>query len=328
MRLFCLGFLWLSVGMLSGCSNVNFGIMPVEQKFSQNILYNNKVDILWVVDNSSSMQKHQERLNQEVPKFVEKLKTLKLDFQMGVVTTSVGYAGASGGQLIGTPKILNAKTKNLEVLLTQRVLAGEDGSNLEQGLNSMKTVLSPSYLTGEGAGFLRSEALLVIIALSDEDDFSVTDRATSFNTFSNFLDTIKPDHEDGTKSWIMNFIGVLSMTSQCRAYNDYSSVGEKYLDLVNYSGGVQSSICTDSLTTAVSNVRARITQILTDFKLSAYPQLDTLVVKLNGQDVPQDSTNGWSYHVQGNFIRFNGTSVPGAYDAISVNFTPGAGPPG
>lgn len=317
-------FVGIVTYLTTACSGVDFGVIPIQDNFSQSILYNNKVDILWIVDNSSSMQKHQERLNEQIPQFVQKLNTLKLDYHIGVVTTSMGSSAATGGKLIGSPKYLTQKTSQLESKLTERMLAGEDGSNLEQGLSSMETVLSSDYLAGEGKGFLRSDALLVVIALSDEDDFSVSDRNTSLTRYSSFLDTLKPAYEDGTKAWLMNFIGVLSLSSQCLSYNDYSSVGNRYLDLVDYSGGVKSSICTSNFSTAVSNVRARIIQILTDFKLSGYPVIETIVVKLNGVVVPQNETNGWTYFSQGNFIRFNGTYVPGAYDKISVDFTPGA----
>ncbi len=46
------------------------------------------------------------------------------------------------------------------------MIVGEAGSNNERGLESMQTVLSSSYLSNEGRGFLRNDALLVVIALS------------------------------------------------------------------------------------------------------------------------------------------------------------------
>jgi hypothetical protein len=306
------------VGCGNGASS-SFDVDQSSQKFGQKILYNNKVDIVWIVDNSSSMQQQQNRLSQQIPTLVAALQSLKMDYHMVAITTSMGLDG-NGGRFVGSPAILTSATPDLQNVLASRIVQGEGGSNNERGLLSLETVLSPGYLAGEGAGFLREDALLAVISLSDEDDKS----EHSASTVAAFLDHLKPEVNNGRKSWIFNFIGVLDNSSQCRTYNDYSEPGLKMIQLAQLSGGNTESICSNTLGSAVNNIKARIVQILTDFYLASRPLEATIRVAVNGQLVEKSSTNGWSYFQDGTkyVVRFNGTAVPPADADIRIDFTP------
>ena len=207
-RLLAGGMLALSL-FAGACSPVNYGIVSKNESFGQTYTYNNKVDILWVVDNSSSMQQHQSRLSDQIPEMVSKLNSLKMDYHMGVITSSMGGDNADGGKLIGSPKYLVPSTGNLTNLLRTRLIVGQTGSNNEKGLESAETVLSAGYAGGEGKGFLRDDALLVVIVLSDEEDKSRS-VATAVDYYKNFFDSVKRPWADGSRSWVLNFIGVLS----------------------------------------------------------------------------------------------------------------------
>lgn len=306
---------------LGACSSgVNFDLPATSDNFAQNVTYNNKVDILWIVDNSSSMLKHQQTLSTQVPDLVAKLNSIKMDYHMAVITTSMGGASPDGGKFIGSPKYVTASTPNLVSTLQSRMIVGEAGSNNERGLESMERALSANYLANEGQGFFRSDALLVVIALSDEDDKSAVSNASTY--YTNFLDGIKAPWVDGSRSWVFNFIGVIPTSSNCSTFNDYAESGLRFIDLVNESGGVQESICSTNLSSAVGNIRARIYQILTDFKLTKRPVIETISVVINGQTIPRSTTNGWDYIEASNLIRFYGSAVPAADASIKVDFKP------
>lgn len=306
--------------LVVACSNVKFDLPPTSEKFDQKIAYNNKVDIIWIVDNSTSMLKHQKNLSAQIPDLVQKLNTLKMDYHIAVITTSIGGDHPDGGKLIGSPKFLTATTPDLESSLKNRMIVGEVGSNRERGLESLYNVLSPAYVNNEGVGFLREDALLVIIALSDEDDKSAV--SNPFKYYSEFLDKIKQPWVDGSRSWVFNFIGVLPSSVNCRTFNDYAEAGLIFIDMVNFSGGVKESICSTNFSTAVSNIRSRIYQILTDFKLAKKPVIESIVVTIDGQSIPRDSTNGWDYVEPLNAIRFYGAAVPAADADIKIDFKP------
>lgn len=296
----------------------SFDLDQTEQNFGQKILYNNKVDIVFIVDNSTSMTQHQSRLSQQIPALVSALRSLKMDYHIVAISTSMG-AGGNGGQFLGSPTVLTGQTGDLEALLQQRIAQGETGSNNERGLASLETALSTSYLSTGGAGFLRDDALLAVIELSDEDDKST--KTASY--YATFLDKLKPASVEGRKSWIFNFIGVLENTSACRTFNDYSEVGLIQMQLAEISGGNKESLCSSNLSSAVSNIKARIVQILTDFYLKSRPLKHTLKVMVNGKLVSESVTNGWTYIEDGAkyIIRFTGEAVPPADADIRVDFT-------
>lgn len=310
----------ISTFLMACNQGVKFDLPPASNNFGQSITYNNKVDILWIVDNSSSMLQHQQSLSAQVPGLVTKLNDLKLDYHMAIVTTSMGGLNPDGGRFIGSPKFLTPVCPDLVNNLTSRMIVGEAGSNNERGLDSMEKALSPSYLANEGAGFLRADALLVVIALSDEDDKSAV--SNPVNHIVSFLDGIKQPWPDGSRSWVFNFIGVLSMSGTCKTFNDYSEAGLTFMGIANISSGVRESICNSNLSLAVSNIHARIAQILTDFKLSKKPLVESITVTINGQSIPRSNVNGWDYIEALNVIRFYGSSVPAADASIKVDFKP------
>ncbi|MGZ3773248.1 MAG: hypothetical protein ACXVCY_02225 [Pseudobdellovibrionaceae bacterium] len=299
---------------------VNFNLPPTSNNFGQSISYNNKVDILWIVDNSSSMLQHQESLNAQIPALVDKLNSLKMDYHIAVVTTSMGGTNPNGGRFIGTPPFITSATPDLLKSLSARMVIGENGSDNERGLESMEMALSANSPSSEGAGFLRSDALLVVTALSDEDDKTAASNPSEH--YVNFLDSLKKPWADGSRSWLFNFIGVLSNSPNCRTFNDYSEPGLLFIDISKASGGVQESICNVDLSQAVSNIHARIAQILTDFKLSKKPLVQSITVTINGHSIPRSNVNGWDYIDALNVIRFYGSAVPPADASIKVDFKP------
>lgn len=320
MRCLALGMALLLIQ--TGCGNgaaTSFEINSTSENFGQKVLYNNKVDIVMLIDNSTSMQQHQARLSKQMPTLVSVLQSLKMDYHIVVITTSMG-SGGDGGQFKGSPTVLTNQTANLATVLSDRILQGEAGKDLERGLESLQSVLDPGYLATDGAGFFRDDALMAVIALSDEDDSS----AGTASTYASLLEKLKPAGKDGRKSWIFNFIGVLSNSSQCRTFNDYSAPGSKFMQLADISGGNKESICTSNLASAVTNIKARIIQILTDFYLGEKPAPLTIKVRVNGILVPQNTENGWSYIEEAGkyLIRFNGTSIPPADADIHIDYTP------
>lgn len=312
-------FFFLSLSTLLACSNgASFGVQEKEEVFSST-LYNNKVDIIWLIDDSLSMLGPQQKLALQVSEMIEKLNSLKLDYRMVVTTTSVGM-GYSGGTYFGSPQVLTSATPNLVAQFQNRLVRGESGSNFEQGFLSLQNLLSPTFLNGAGQGFHREEALLLINILSDEDDQSPGTQASVVQSLVNQLNTFKRPFRPNVGGWLVNFIGVLDQTCQ----NDFgqSPVGRRYIDLVNSSNGTMYSICTPDLSQAVKGLQARVLEIITDYPLSAVPDLATVQVFKDGVRVPRSQSNGWDYVPNLRVIRFYGTAIPAVDSQIRVDFTP------
>lgn len=304
---------------LIACSEnkVDFKPISVKQKFAQDIRYNNKVDILFVIDNSMSMTNYQQTLAQDVQGVLENLVSKKLDVQMGFVTTDMNAKG-SGGKLLGSPNVLSLSTPDLANQVQSRLMVSNRSSPVEQGIDSIKAVLNPNYLATKAPGFIRSGAMFSIIVLSDKNDYSQTTTAQ----LEQFLDGMKGQLSTGERAWTINYMGVLNSASRCKAWDGFIDVGSKYLDLVRYSGGVSYSICEDNLVETVLNIEPKLLQVLTRYHLDRKPEIDSIVVAVNGVTILHDNQNGWSYDSASNDIVFNGSSIPQTDASISVDFNP------
>lgn len=308
----------------AACSNQNFSLPKQANNFQQAPQFNNKVDILFVMDDSSSMTRYQDALSEQMATMVGTLSAMGMDYHIAVTSTSVG-TGFTGGKLIGSPKYLTNATPNAGAALTARVRVGS-GADLEQGLLSVKNALS--NLTGESAGFLREDAMLAVIVMSTEDDYS----AGSVQSYADLFNTIKKPFANGAKSWVMNFLGIIDLNPNCTTSIGpitYIETGLRYMDLATRSDGVKESICTGNWANMVTNVKVRINQLMTDFYLNRKPKLNTIVVTNNGKSVPNDAVNGWTYEEKTDdsgvlrmYIRFHGTAIPSLYDSIDIKFDP------
>lgn len=302
-----------------GCSKQNFNIMDEQRNFDQDIQYNNKVDVIVMIDTSSSMDSYQNKLADQAGMMIDELNRSGMDYHIVVVTSDMRSTG-TGGKFIGDPKVLTNKTAGLVDKLKQRIQLGSKGSDMERGLESIRTVLTPSYLSGQGAGFLRDDALLAIVALTNENDYSTE----AVSSIKDAFDRLKPPFASGVRAWTLNFIGIPDDSNLCSSAleGQYRDPGLRWIELARASDGVVEPICETTLNNAVRNIKRRITQILTDFSLGREPVVDTIKVTKNGQVVAKDNSNGWEYIPEGFKIRFHGTAIPGAYDKVLVDFTP------
>jgi hypothetical protein len=124
------------------------------------------VDILFVVDNSGSMQDDQQQLADNFAAFFADALTGSNDFRVGVTTTDVLSIDGAAGRLVGDVAVLSPSTFNLATEFAANVLVGTEGSGTELGLEAMRLALDPS----RNVGFVRSTAALSVVFVSDEED--------------------------------------------------------------------------------------------------------------------------------------------------------------
>ncbi len=300
---------------LLSCGQTEFGTIPNVDVFGQKYTYGTKVDVLWVVDNSESMGLYQQHVADQFSAFIDVLNSKGMDFNLAVTTMDNGRGGERGN-FVGSPRVLSNGTPNLKSLFENTIQVGENGSDLERGIGAMMNALSTEKLTTVNTGFLRKDALLAIIFISNEDDHS----SPSPEEASEFLDALKPNTETDEPSWIVNYIGITDPEGFCKTTGQYAEPGDHFLELVELSGGVSEDICEPELGTALKNIRKRVLSRLTEFRLKDIPIVSTIKVYMNGKKVAKSTENGWIYIKDTRVIRFSGNSIPGANDKIEVEY--------
>ncbi len=314
-------FLVILVIGLAACSQQKFGLSESDQTFSGSGSYNTQVDLLIVVDTSGSMAVHQDMLAEQMPSLVSALSQTGLDYQVAVTTMDMSSSGARGRFVTtgGGPAVLHYTMSGLGNMLAQRIRLGQTGSPVERGLEAMKESLSnPSYINGSNRGFLRTNSLLSVVFLSNEDD-----EASPSMNYATWLNQLRPPTQAGEQSWIANFFGVLNSDAACQTSQwGYTDPGLAYINLVNQSGGIKETICQANLSRAASNLHARLLELVTEYHLPTLPQVNTIVVTINGVPVPKSEINGWSYLADRNTVRFHGTAIPKPNVNVKVNYLP------
>lgn len=181
--------------------------MPLPQVALVPSSVNPRVDVLFVVDDSSGMLNKGPRFAAQMDWFFGELSLpngLLPDLHIGVVTTDLGTQGTedtapgpaiAGGNCdgVGDAGILQTGdapvterflrdvadpsggrftnyTGSRAEALTRMLSVGSSGCSFEQPLEAMRRALTST----ENAGFLRTSARLAIIFLTDEDDCSMT----------------------------------------------------------------------------------------------------------------------------------------------------------
>lgn len=171
-----------------------------------------KLDVLFVIDNSNSMKEEQEGVARELTAFIDELKRgggVSQDFHVGVITTTVyqhtltGAApplidfnrlypgqsgklqavpevGPDGGTIIGTERVLNGNDPALVAKFARLVQQGTNGSGQETPFEAVRLALFDldriTLANGGNGGFLRDGARLLVVIITDEDDCSEKDR--------------------------------------------------------------------------------------------------------------------------------------------------------
>lgn len=281
----------------------------VEETYHQGYS-NSKADVLWVVDNSGSMSGEQNELANSFSNFINGFVTLGLDFQLGVITTDMDDS-AESGRLQGSPAFLTQQTPNLISTFQSRVMVGDSGSPTEEGLAAMEAALSPP-LTNVGqtnAGFLRDDAVLSLLFVSDEDDFSAGD----WSDYVYFLGGLKADPSKIQVSAIVGPAG------GCSGPLGSAVDGEEYRLVASSFNGISVDICNDDFSAALQLISDAVAALATGFPLTHVPIPGTIQVTVDGMTIPGGAT-GWSYNPASNEVVFAPDVVPPECADVSIRY--------
>lgn len=340
-----------TLGLLSACGPgaANLSILPTGQSTYQGSTANNKVDVLWVIDNSGSMYTKQEKLGAGFSSFAALFTAKDFNFNMAVATTDIpgqsgnfqslpypyqnmvdparsnpaNYVGANGPSVT----ILNNTTPDLFNHFISNVRVGDVGNANAQALDAVNLSLSAGKLAGVNTGFLRSDAHLAVIIVTDDDDgdvnFGLGSNASTTDVI-NTLQALKPDRFDVIsrtykKNFTVSAVMVDTDTTGCVAP---FAQGTEYRSLITATSGSIANICANDFSTGLSQISQRIAEAITEIPLAQVPDTSTITIHFNGSAVPRDSTHGWSYSSTGNKISFHGNYIPTDNTSIAINYTP------
>ena len=309
------------------------------------------VDVLWCVDNSGSMSDDQSGMSSNFPTFINYAVSLNIDYQLGVVTTEINDSGKGDtGDMIypgvlfqraGEPRIITNSNPhpttppytptNVDPIkaFEANAMPGTCCSDAQEScMEAVHMALSDPLINDDQAnkGFLRKYAKLVIIMMSDEDDQS----PGTVDYYVDFLKQLKgPRNKDLLSvSMICAFdrdgdVKNPPNAQACASGSSSSgSAGVRYLDMFKKIGdGLALTICQSNWGTTMQKLGLDAFVAIIEYFLSRQADPSTIVVKVNGNAVPNDPVNGYSYDPNTNSVVFGSGAVPPKGATIEVSYS-------
>lgn len=255
-----------------------------------------KLDLLVVVDDSGSMASHQRVLSRNVPALAAKLANFS-SLNVAVTTSSMTNKNGGAGRFYispsNTPAVLDNSMPNFQNILGRRLLVGTNGDATEQFFAPVVAALSPPLIDTVNNNFLRADAHLGVVFVTDTDDQS----NISPEQFIIHLATLK-----GQNYSLITFIADPA-DRNC----DSQSPGKmpERLALAKYmANGSQYNICAGKFADGISDVANKVERELqSKIVLPMKPDISTLTVTYGALTFPpNDAVNGWTYDEPNNTL--------------------------
>ena len=269
-----------------------------------------EVDVLFVVDNSDSMQEEQDGLTSHFESFMGWFLDAELDFHVGVISTDMDDPDHAGRlrQDAGSAYIDDSYSEDAAVdSFVARASVGTGGARLEKGLEAVYTAIE--VLGGsDNAGFYRPDAWLTVVVISDEDDYSTAISVTQFQTW---LEELKA--EPG----LVSFSSVVSMSHDCP-----TEPGLDYLDVSRIVGGLTASICDTDWEGVLEELGLQAAGLRREFFLSDIPvesSLAVTVIEPEGAETAYVLGEDFDYEPARNSVVFR-ELIPRALSEVIITY--------
>ena len=180
---------------------------------------------------------------------------------------------------------------------------------MEKGLHYAELATMAGGDAAPGSTFLRDDAKLIIVFVSDEKDWSSkTDAAyvTHFNSLKSSESMIV------THAVVGDAPSGCSLSTSSWTSADY---GEGYIEVAALTGGEFVSICSLDWGADLETL-AHDSILDSSFELSDIPFEESITVEVDGISVTE-----WTYNILENSVNFTGGHIPPAESTIEINYS-------
>jgi hypothetical protein len=274
--------------------------MMMTERFTQNNATDAKLDILWLVDDSGSMSDEQASLARNFSIFISDFITRGIDFNMAITTTDP--RANKEGNLRGDMSKLNsvyaqANPTDFITYFQNIIKVGINGSGSEQGLRTSRAAIMKN-----ATKFMRQEAFLVIIVLSDEEDQSPEN--TQF--YIDYFKSLKANS---------GMVKVHSIVQSTRPLVGTESLGYRYQEVSRQTGGKSYSLKQD-FAQSLQDMGEKIVTLVDSFGLSKEPTSNAARIFINGSEI----YSGHLFDAQTRTLHFENSAVPLVGSSIEVRY--------
>jgi len=281
-------------------------------------------DFLWLFDNSRSMEDKRNYVKDNMQSFLNTLQGRKaIDFRMAMVTTDFFNEAGALVSSLGGLKVVDSNSANPAsdfASILENVQDNPATSFWERGLESLETAVAQ-----EGSLFMRDGVPLIVIILTDEDDYSCQDKCWGVEPENN------PDWVPYTTQRYIDFfnnlgegrVSIFPIIGTTESSCTVPSLGSRYMEVAEGSDGfgVSGSICLNELPDSYENIAKIIADRGVKFPLGEQASGKGIKVFVDSVEVPWSEDNGFVYDEEDNAIIFSGEWVPDNESVIEILYS-------
>ena len=280
-------------------------------------------DVLFVVQARASTRDYLENVAMGIDAFLQVAATEGVDYQIAVTTADFDMVEARFCPIEGpaTDRIVRPRPGASATLASnvdcRGFWVGPTTDREYWGFESARFALSAPLNTGHNAGFLRRNARLSLIFISDYLEQSPYPP----DFYRDYFRRLK-GHGQGGRFVASAVSG--ARTLDCTGQWGTATQGPRYVDLVQSSGGVWQEFCNGDVRRTLQNLGAASFGRQTRFHLRNLPAaVSTLEVAVDGVVVPPMSPSGrvnWTYDVGSNSVTFAPFATPERDAEIDIEY--------
>ena len=251
---------------------------------------NDGVDIIWVIDFSGSMHGDYDRLMAGIEAMMNALP--KTNWRLNIISTDSNYSVSEEQfPLVPGDTIDDAKALYNSI----------SGGTREDGFESIHDYIEENSYAST---WLRDDASLLAVFVSDEDDQSLHDMLD----LDDFIDWYAVQRETVFLSSIVN-LDPADSSCNTAAHN----TGDRYIDATNYFSGIIVDICSDDWSTGVADATKQV-EPYEEWTLSYVPIENSIRIFYDGV-----VNSGWVYDSTTNVVDFTG-NVPESGVLVEISY--------
>ncbi|MDP6931618.1 MAG: choice-of-anchor D domain-containing protein [Myxococcota bacterium] len=249
-------------------------------------------DIIFYVDQSCSMDDDQASLAANFSYFISSLADYSVDWQIMVTNSDDGCNNST---------ILTAGTADYDLMFSAAVRSGGGGSFEEAGLTVTSRAVEATDSGECNDGFLRPDAMLHIVMVSDE-------REQSPGVWSDYVNAVI------AKKGSSSNVKMSAVAGDYPAGCGTAEAGTGYYEAVTATGGEYLSICSDWSSNVEDLAEASVN--LDTFELENEPLEETIQVWVE----EEERTESWEYDSDSNSVVFV-AQEPEEGDTVTITYS-------
>jgi len=249
----------------------------------------NGVDIIWVIDQSCSMHDDSARIVNGIEAMLNALPPY--GWRLNIISSDPNKA-LYYREFPLVPGDTLADAKYLFNKVASVYAPGESG-------------LSAAYdyiaFNPEAAYWMRPDAALLVVFVSDEDDGSTTDFPAVVPNFTTWYSSLRPSGS----TFVASIVHLIPDESLCNASPTWA--GERYIEAANYYNGTVVDICSEDWASGVTDATTQINPY-EEWELTYLPHPGTIRVFIDGA-----IDGNWHYDSPSNKVMFDVIPPPTSF---------------